>query len=78
LSLVQGPTQPDTRLIHPHNNGKQERNMNTEMKNEMHSATRELIVDELEVVSGGAGIIPVKNVFNDLFFYPWIKVVEKD
>jgi hypothetical protein len=52
--------------------------MNTEMNKETHSATRELTIDELEVVSGGAGIIPVKNVFNDLFFYPWIKVVEKD
>jgi hypothetical protein len=52
--------------------------MNTEMNNEMHSATHELTIDELEVVSGGAGIIPVKNVFNDPFFNPWVKVVEKD
>jgi hypothetical protein len=52
--------------------------MNTEMNNEIHRATHELTSDELEVVSGGAGRTPVKNVFNDPFFNPWVKIVEKD
>jgi hypothetical protein len=52
--------------------------MNTDVNSEMHSATPELTVDELEVVSGCAGIIPVKNVFNDPFFNPWVKIAAKD
>jgi hypothetical protein len=52
--------------------------MNIEMNQKMHSAVRELTIDELEVVIGGAGRTPVKNVFNDPFFNPWVKVVEKD
>jgi hypothetical protein len=52
--------------------------MNTEMNEEIGSAARELTIDELEVVIGGAGRIPVKNVFDDPFFNPWVKVVEKD
>ena len=48
--------------------------MNTEMNN----TTRELTVDELEVVNGGAGRIPVRNVFDDPFFNPGVKVVVKD
>jgi hypothetical protein len=51
--------------------------MNTEMNKEMRSATSELTIDELEIVSGGAGRIPVKNVFNDPFFNPGVKIVEK-
>ena len=51
--------------------------MNTEMNKEMHNAARELTIDELEVVNGGAGRIPVKNVFDDPFFNPWVRVVEK-
>jgi hypothetical protein len=31
--------------------------MNAEMNKEIHSATRELTIDELEVVSGGTGHI---------------------
>jgi hypothetical protein len=52
--------------------------MNIGLNTGMRSTTRELTIDELEVVSGGAGRIPVKNVFNDPFFNPWVKVVEKD
>jgi hypothetical protein len=56
----------------------QERNMNAEMNKEIHSATRELTIDELEVVSGGTGHIVIRNVFDDLFFNPGVKVVVKD
>ena len=52
--------------------------MNIEMNTEMRSATHELTIYELEVVSGGAGRIPVKNVFDDPFFNPRVRVVEKD
>jgi hypothetical protein len=52
--------------------------MNTETNTEMHGATRELTIAELEVVNGGAGRVTIKNVFNDPFFNPWVKVVEKD
>jgi hypothetical protein len=51
--------------------------MNTEMNKEMRDAARELTIDELEVVNGGTGRIPVKNVFDDPFFNPWVRVVEK-
>lgn len=56
----------------------QESNMNTEINMEMHSTTRELAIDELEVVTGGTGHIVIRSVFDDLFFNPGIKVVVKD
>jgi hypothetical protein len=62
---------------HPLTKGKQERNMNTEMNKEMRNSTRELTIDELEIVNGGAGRIPVRNVFDDPFFNPGVKIVEK-
>jgi hypothetical protein len=65
-------------IIHPRNNRKQERNMTTELKSEIHSPTRELTIDELKVVSGGAGRIVIRNVFDDPFFNPSVKIVEKD
>jgi hypothetical protein len=52
--------------------------MTTEMNKDINNATRELTIDELEVVNGGGGRIVFHNVFNDLFFNPNIKVVEKD
>jgi hypothetical protein len=52
--------------------------MNAEMNKEIHSATRELTIDELEVVSGGTGHIVIRNVFDDPFFNPGVKVVVKD
>jgi hypothetical protein len=52
--------------------------MNTEINMEMHSTTRELAIDELEVVTGGTGHIVIRSVFDDLFFNPGIKVVVKD
>jgi hypothetical protein len=52
--------------------------MNTELNKEMHNATRELTIDELEVVSGGTGHIVIRSVFDDLFFNPGVKVVVKD
>jgi hypothetical protein len=52
--------------------------MNTEMNKEMRDAARELTIDELEVVNGGTGRIPVRNVFDDPFFNPGVKIVEKD
>jgi hypothetical protein len=52
--------------------------MTTEMNKDMNDAIRELTIDELEVVSGGGGRIVLHNVFNDLFFNPNIRVVEKD
>jgi hypothetical protein len=52
--------------------------MNTELNSEIHSATRELTIDELEVVSGGASRIVIRNVFDDPFFNPRVKIVEKD
>jgi hypothetical protein len=52
--------------------------MTTVMNKHMNDATRELTIDELEVVSGGGGRIVFHNVFNDLFFNPNIRVVEKD
>jgi hypothetical protein len=52
--------------------------MNTEMNKETHSATRELTIDELEIVNGGTGRIVLKNVFNDPFFNPSVRIVETD
>jgi hypothetical protein len=52
--------------------------MNTEISKEIRSATRELAIDELEVVSGGTGHIVIHSVFDDLFFNPGVKVVVKD
>jgi hypothetical protein len=51
--------------------------MKTETNNEMYDSTRELAIDELEIVSGGTGRSPARNVFDDPFFNPNIRIVEK-